>query len=50
MTLPIKKRINTELFINRKAALYEVDGQRWECSEGDQPLVLVGPQIEYTVC
>jgi len=34
MTLPIKKRINSELFIDRKPALY----------------ILVDPQIEYNVC
>jgi len=28
MTLPIKKRINTELFIDKRAALYKLNGER----------------------
>jgi len=41
MTFPIKKRINTELFIDIMAALYTV-----EHGKGGQPLVLVNPQIK----
>jgi len=52
MTFLIKNRINTYLFIDETAALYKVDDQtdqRWNWSEGGQPLVLVDPRIEYTV-
>lgn len=37
MTSPIKKRINTKLFINRTSALYK--GESWnrdKTNEGDQ--------------
>jgi len=40
MTIPIKKRINTELFIDRTAALYIAKWSDQECGEGGQPLVL----------
>jgi len=42
MTLPIKKRISTELFINRTEALYiGVIWIRIKTSEDDQPVALV---------
>jgi len=38
-TFPIKKRINTELFIDRTATLYMVETQiREEITEGDEPV------------
>jgi len=50
--IPIKKRINTELFIHKMAALYSVDGQnkRWAQSGGGQPLKQVDMRIKYVVC
>jgi len=52
VTFPIKKRINTELFVDRMAAFYVVDG--WIKDENvvgrGQPMVMVDPQIEYTTC
>jgi len=40
MTFPIKKRINTEQFLDITVALYKVDGRiDQECGEGGQPLI-----------
>jgi len=36
MTFAIKKRINTELFIDKTAVIYKVDGHI-KCNEGGQP-------------
>jgi len=49
MTFPIKKRINTEPFVNRKPALYVGEAQiRVGTNEGDQPVAQVDWRIEYT--
>jgi len=50
MTFPIKKRINTELFIDRTAALnIKENWIREETSEGDQPVALVDWRNEYAL-
>jgi len=50
MTFPIKKRINTELFIDRMAALYKGETLiRVGTNAGDQLVVLVDWRIVYTL-
>jgi len=50
MTFPIKRRINTKLFIDRMQKLYITIGgirnENWS-EGGGQPLVLVDPWIKY---
>jgi len=49
MTLPIKKRINIGLFIDRKAALSIGQSEiRVVTKEGDQPALLADRRNEYT--
>jgi len=49
MTFPIKKRIETEIFIGRNAALFIQNGGIKDMNkrEGGQPFVLVDPQINH---
>jgi len=50
MTFPIKKRINTEPFVNRKPALYVGEARiRVGTNEGDQPVAIADRRIEYTL-
>jgi len=50
VTFPINKRINTELFIDRTAALFiEETRIRDGANQGDEPVTLVDWGIEYAL-
>jgi len=50
MAFPIKKRINTELFIDRTAAVHMLETWiRHGTIEGDQPVILANLRIENTL-
>jgi len=51
MTFPIKKRIHTELFIDRTAALYILESWiRDTIHKGIEPVALVGWRDKNTLC